>query len=141
MAHSKHIKGDRAELIAAEYFINLGYSVHRNVSGHGPVDMVLIDEDGMGDVILIDVKALSLRTKNGWKVNRSPTKKQQELNVQLIFVNLDTREVLDAMPKKKDKKVDKDYVGPNGKDCFSIEKKAKIIDLKKYKDKLTMSLE
>jgi hypothetical protein len=107
MAHSKHIKGDRAELIAAEYFIDLGYSVHRNMSSHGPVDMVLIDEDGVGDVILIDVKALSLRTKNGWKVNRTPTKKQQELDVQLIFVNLDTKEVYDAMPKKKDKQVDK----------------------------------
>ena len=104
MAHSKHIKGNLAELNAAEHFMNLGYSVHRNMSGHGPVDLVLIDEDGMGDVILIDVKALSLRTKNGWKVNRTPTKKQQELDVQLIFVNLDTREVLDAMPKKKDKK-------------------------------------
>ena len=88
MAHSKHIKGDRAELIAAEYFINLGYSVHRNMSQHGPVDLVIIDEDRTGDVILIDVKALSLRTKNGWKVNRVPTKKQQELDVQLIFVNL-----------------------------------------------------
>ena len=31
MAHSKHIKGDRAELIAAEYFIGLGYSVARSV--------------------------------------------------------------------------------------------------------------
>ena len=108
MAHSKHIKGDRAELIAAEYFISLGYSVHRNMSQHGPVDLVLIDEDGMGDVILIDVKALSLRTKNGWKVNRSPTKKQKELDVQLIFVNLDTREVYDAMPAKKDKQVKTD---------------------------------
>ncbi len=107
MAHAKHIKGDRAELIAAEYFISLGYSVHRNMSSHGPVDMVLIDEDGVGDVILIDVKAVSLRTKNGWKVNRVPTKKQQELDVQLIFVNLDTKEVLDVMPTKKDKKVDK----------------------------------
>ena len=105
MAHSKHIKGDRAELIAAEHFIALGYSVHRNMSGHGPVDLVLIDEDGMGDVILVDVKALSLRTKNGWKVNRSPTKKQKELDVQLIFVNLDTREIYDAMPRKKDKQV------------------------------------
>ena len=75
------------------------------MSGHGPVDLVLIDEDGMGDVILVDVKALSLRTKNGWKVNRVPTKKQQELDVQLIFVNLETREIYDAMPKKKDKKV------------------------------------
>ena len=108
MAHEKHIKGDRAELIAAEYFMSLGYSVHRNMSGHGPVDMVLIDEDGMGDVILVDVKALSLRTKNGWKVSRTLTKKQQELDVQLIFVNLDTREVLDVMPvKEKKKKVNK----------------------------------
>ena len=105
MAHSKHIKGDSAELIAAEHFISLGYSVHKNISGHGPVDLVLIDEDGMGDVILVDVKALSLRTKNGWKVNRSPTKKQKELDVQLIFVNLDTREIYDAMPRKKDKQV------------------------------------
>ena len=112
MAHEKHIKGDRAELIAAEYFMGLGYSVHRNMSGHGPVDMVLIDEDGMGDVILVDVKALSLRTKNGWKVSRTLTKKQQELDEQLIFVNLDTREVLDVMPvkEKKKKKVNKQNV-------------------------------
>ena len=108
MAHSKHIKGDCAELIAAEYFMSLGYSVHRNMSSHGPVDMVLIDEDGMGDVILIDVKALSPRSKNGWKVNRTPTKKQKELDVQLIFVNLETREVYDAMPAKKDKQVKRD---------------------------------
>jgi len=107
MAHSKHIKGDRAELIAAEYFIAIGYSVHRNMSQHGPVDLVLIDEDGTGDVILVDVKAISLRTKNGYKVNRSTTKKQKELDVQLVFVDLDTREVLDAMPTKRTKKVKK----------------------------------
>ena len=107
MAHSKHIKGDRAELIAAEYFINIGYSVHRNMSQHGPVDLVLIDEDGTGDVILVDVKAISLRTKNGYKVNRSTTKKQKELDVQLVFVDLDTREVLDVMPTKRTKKVKK----------------------------------
>ena len=120
MAHAKHIKGDRAELIAAEHFISLGYSVHRNMSGHGPVDLVLIDEDGMGDVILVDVKALSLRTKNGWKVNRVPTKKQQELDVQLIFVNLETREIYDAMPKKRDKKV-KTYTNTKN-----------VVDIKEY---------
>ena len=103
MPHSKHIKGDRAELIAAEYFISLGYSVARNMSQHGPVDLVLIDEDGTGDVILVDVKAISLRTKNGYKVNRTQTKKQKELDVQLAFVDLDTREVLDAMPTKRSK--------------------------------------
>ena len=50
MPHSKHIKGDRAELIAAEFFISLGYSVCRNMSQHGPVDLVLIDEETPGDV-------------------------------------------------------------------------------------------
>ena len=103
MPNSKHIKGDRAELIAAEYFIGLGYSVARNMSQHGPVDLVLIDEEGTGDVILVDVKAISIRTKNGYKVNRVLTKKQKELDVQLIFVDLNTREVLDIVPTKKDK--------------------------------------
>ena len=130
MAHEKHIKGDRAELIAAEYFINLGYSVHKNLSGHGPIDMVLIDEDGTGDVILIDVKAVSLRTKNGWKVNRIPTKKQQELDVQLIFVNLDTKEVMDVLPFKneikKEKKKKQVDVQPD------VEMSKKIIDIKEY---------
>jgi|TARA_R110002050_G_scaffold158102_1_gene286886 hypothetical protein len=105
MPNNKHIKGDRAELIAAEYFISLGYSVARNMSQHGPVDLVLIDEDGTGDVILVDVKAISLRTKNGYKVNRTQTKKQKELDVQLAFVDLETREVLDAMPTKRNKQV------------------------------------
>ena len=100
--NSKHIKGNRAELIAAEYFMNLGYSVHRNMSSHGPVDMVLIDEDSMGEVTLINVKALSLRAKNGWKVNRVPTKKQQELGVELVFVNLDTKEVYGNFPSKNE---------------------------------------
>ena len=130
MAHEKHIKGDRAELIAAEYFINLGYSVHKNLSGHGPIDMVLIDEDGTGDVILIDVKAVSLRTKNGWKVNRTPTKKQQELDVQLIFVNLDTKEVMDVLPFKneikKEKKKKQVDVQPD------VEMSKNIIDIKEY---------
>ena len=118
MPNNKHIKGDRAELIAAEYFIGLGYSVARNMSQHGPVDLVLIDEDGTGDVILVDVKAISLRTKNGYKVNRTTTKKQKELNVQLIFVDLDTREVLDIMPTKRSKQAkqtDMTNVVPFGK--------------------------
>ena len=87
--------------------MGLGYSGHRNMSQHGPVGLVVIDEDGMGDVILVDVKAISLRTKNGYKVNRTLTKKQKELDVHLIFVDLDTREVLDVMPTKRSKKVKK----------------------------------
>ena len=63
--------------------------------------MVILDKDGY--TLLIDVKAISLRTKNGWKVNRVPSKEQKKLGVHLIYVNLDTREVLDEMPTKQKK--------------------------------------
>ena len=97
--NNKHIKGDRAELIAQEFFIKKGFYVFNNISQHGPVDLMIMDNDG--HVMLIDVKALSLRTKNGWKVNRVPTEEQSKLGVQLIFVNLDTKEVLDEVPNKR----------------------------------------
>ena len=97
---NKHIKGDRAELIAQEFFIKKGFYVFNNISQHGPVDMMIMDNDG--HVMLIDVKALSLRTKNGWKVNRTPTKEQSKLGVQLVFVDLDTCNVMEDVPIKKD---------------------------------------
>ena len=100
--NSKHIKGDQAELIAQEYFIKKGYSVFKNISAQGPVDMVILDNDGY--TLLIDVKAISLRSKNGWKVNRVPSEEQEKLGVHLVYVNLDTREVLDEMPSKRKNK-------------------------------------
>tara|TARA_R100001443_G_scaffold45291_1_gene58313 strand:+ start:59 stop:403 length:345 start_codon:yes stop_codon:yes gene_type:complete len=100
--NSKHIKGDQAELIAQEYFIKKGYGVFKNISAQGPVDMVILDNDGY--TLLIDVKAISLRAKNGWKVNRVPSKEQEILGVHLCYVNLDTREVLDKMPTKQNHK-------------------------------------
>ena len=98
--NSKHIKGDRAELIAQEFFIKKGFYVFNNISQHGPVDLMIMDNDG--HVMLIDVKALSLRTKNGWKVNRTPTEEQSKLGVQLVFVDLDTGNVMEDVPMKKD---------------------------------------
>ena len=99
---NKHIKGDRAELIAQEFFIKKGFYVFNNISQHGPVDMMIMDNDG--HVMLIDVKALSLRTKNGWKVNRTPTKEQSKLGVQLVFVDLDTGNVMEDVPTRKNHK-------------------------------------
>ena len=99
--NKKHIKGDQAELIAKEFFIKKGYYVFNNISQHGPADMVVLDNDGY--TLLIDVKAVSLREKNGWKVNRSATEEHKRLGVHLLFVNLDTREVMDQMPIKKKK--------------------------------------
>ena len=100
--NSKHIKGDQAELIAQEFFIEKGYYVFNNISQHGPVDMVVLDKDGY--TLLVDVKAISLRSKNGWKVNRVPSEEQEKLGVHLVYVNLDTREVLDEMPSKRKNK-------------------------------------
>ena len=100
--NKKHIKGDQAELIAQEFFIKKGYGVFKNISAQGPVDMVILDNDGYS--LLIDVKAISLRSKNGWKVNRVPSEEQTRLGVHLVYVNLDTREVLDEMPSKRKNK-------------------------------------
>jgi hypothetical protein len=96
--NKKHIKGDQAELIAQEFFIKKGFYVFNNISQHGPADMCVLDHDGY--IMLVDVKAISLRSKNGWKVNRSPTKEQDKLGIEIVYVNLDTREVLDHMPRK-----------------------------------------
>jgi hypothetical protein len=63
--------------------------------------MVVLDNDGY--TLLIDVKAVSLREKNGWKVTRAPTSEQDRLGVHIVYVNLDTREVMDQMPVKKKK--------------------------------------
>jgi len=60
--------------------------------------MAVLDNDGY--VMLVDVKAVSLREKNGWKVNRTPNKEQERLGIELVYVNLDTREVLDHAPRK-----------------------------------------
>jgi len=96
--NKKHIKGDQAELIAQEFFIKKGFYVFNNISQHGPADMCVLDHDGY--IMLVDVKAISLRSKNGWKVNRAPSKEQDRLGIEIVYVNLDTREVLDHMPRK-----------------------------------------
>ena len=55
--NKKHIKGDQAELIAQEFFIKKGYYVFNNISQHGPVDMVILDNDGY--TLLIKKKRLA----------------------------------------------------------------------------------
>ena len=96
--NNKHIKGDQAELIAQEHFIKQGCYVFKNISQHGPADIAIMDKDG--NMFLIDVKAVSLRSKNGWKVTRSESVEQQRLGIQLIYVDLATRKVYDVLPEK-----------------------------------------
>ena len=120
MNRSKSAKGVMGELTIAAKYIKKGFYVFNNISQHGPADMCVLDHDGY--IMLVDVKAVSLRSKNGWKVNRVPTKKQKELDVQLIFVNLDTKEVMDVLPFRKDiKENDMTNVVPfEGKNVWRI---------------------
>ena len=89
MRFHEHIKGDKAEYIAAMWLWDQGYLVCRNMSQQGPVDLVAIKEH---EVILIDVKSECVRKRDGYKINRSLTQIQKNLGVNILNVNVETGE-------------------------------------------------
>ena len=78
----KH-RGAVNELRATAWLIGLGYEVCRNVSQHGPVDLVAIRGD---EVILIDVKATQLRSDGTTRLYRRRTPLQEWLDVRILLV-------------------------------------------------------
>ena len=89
MRFHEHVKGDKAECIAAMWLWDQGYLVCKNMSQQGPVDLVAIKED---EVILIDVKSECRRKRDGYKINRSLTSIQKVINVKILNVNVETGE-------------------------------------------------
>ena len=89
MRFHEHIKGDKAEYIAAMWLWDQGYLVCRNMSQQGAVDLVAIKEH---EVILIDVKSECVRKRDGYKINRSLTPIQTNLRVNILNVNVETGE-------------------------------------------------
>ena len=89
MRFSEHIKGYKAEYIAAMWLWDQGYLVCKNMSQQGPVDLVAIRET---EVVLIDVKSECRRKRDGYKINRSLTPIQKELGVNILNVNVETGE-------------------------------------------------
>ena len=89
MRFHEHIKGDKAEYIAAMWLWDQGYLVCRNMSQQGPVDLVAIKED---DITLIDVKSECRRKRDGYKINRSLTPIQKTIGVKILNVNVETGE-------------------------------------------------
>jgi Holliday junction resolvase-like predicted endonuclease len=79
MAGSPHHKGMVAELLAIAWLARRGYQVFRNVSRHGPADVIAIKD---GKVTLIDVKAMSRPpgVNNCWVV-ATPSQEQVALGV------------------------------------------------------------
>lgn len=80
--HQKH-KGARSELLACAWLLERGYEVFRNISPHGPIDLVAI-KDGK-DIFYFDVKSTP-PTKHMEYYYAPLTELQQKLRVKPIFV-------------------------------------------------------
>ena len=94
MSSQTHIDGDVCEMIATEYFLRLGYWVFPAVQGSSPIDLVIVDADG---VRLIQVKKDASRINPGRKIasriHRGRSDLQKALDVEMIYVDPNSRSV------------------------------------------------
>ena len=86
----KKVIGDVSEHRAIIKFLKEGYMVFKNVSGTGPIDMVLVHQK-TGEIRKIDVKTTSYRQswKPGTRICRQRTKEQIRLGVEFEFLDKD----------------------------------------------------
>ena len=86
----KKVIGDVNEFKAVIKFLKEGYMVFKNVSGTGPIDMVLVHEK-TGEVRKIDVKTNSYRQsyKPTTRRIRTPSKEQIKLGVEYEYIDKD----------------------------------------------------
>tara|TARA_R100000900_G_scaffold137493_1_gene115916 strand:- start:1594 stop:1869 length:276 start_codon:yes stop_codon:yes gene_type:complete len=86
----KKVIGDISEHRAIIRFWQRGYMVFKNVSGQGPIDLVLVHRE-TGEVRFIDVKTISYRKsyKPGTRITRQRTEEQIRLKVELEYVDKD----------------------------------------------------
>ena len=84
----KKVTGDVNEFKAVIKFLKEGYMVFKNVSGTGPIDMVLVHQK-TGEIRKIDVKTTSYRQswKPGTRICRQRTKEQIRLGVEHEFLD------------------------------------------------------
>lgn len=91
LLHEKHLKGVVSELKATQILINHGFLVYKNVSPHGIVDIIAMDEEG--NMFLIDVKTISFRKKyklpSRKEIRRAPSGSQKKLGVILMIIDGD----------------------------------------------------
>ena len=94
MRDRRHVDGDVAEAICAEYFIRKGYWVFTTAQGSSAVDLVAVNKDGAR---LIQVKKDHLRINPGRskpaRIHRVRSDLQKALGVEMVYVNVKTRKV------------------------------------------------
>jgi|TARA_R100000231_G_C5319689_1_gene163046 hypothetical protein len=91
MNKSKSAKGVMGELTIAAKYIRKGYYVAMAMCPHSPFDLVVVD--GKGNCKLIDAKTVSIRKsgkQTGQRINRMQSKKQQEMNIEIEYVDPET---------------------------------------------------
>ena len=79
------------ELTIAAKYIRKGYYVAMAMCPHSPFDLVVVD--GKGNCKLIDAKTVSIRKRGkqtGQRINRMQSKKQQEMNIEIEYVDPET---------------------------------------------------
>ena len=85
MLISKSAKGMVAELKAIKLLTKQGYWCARSLDPHSPFDIVAVDKKGK--IRLIDVKVNSYRKADKRRINRILSKKQKELNIEIMMVD------------------------------------------------------
>ena len=86
----RKVIGDVNEFKATIKFLKEGYMVFKNVSGVGPIDIVLVHQE-TGEVRKIDVKTTSYRKswKPGTRICRQRKPEQIKLGVEFEFMQKD----------------------------------------------------
>jgi hypothetical protein len=86
----KKVTGDVNEFRAVIKFLKEGYMVFKNVSGTGPIDLVLVHQE-TGEVRKKEVKTTSYRQtwKPGTRIHRQRSKEQVRLGVEFEFLDKD----------------------------------------------------
>tara|TARA_R110002020_G_scaffold348301_1_gene561914 strand:- start:5422 stop:5733 length:312 start_codon:yes stop_codon:yes gene_type:complete len=84
--------GDIAEHYAVTWLWDNGYEVFKNCGCTGPID--IIAKDDKGNLLLLDVKTLSIDNRTcSYVIKNNRTKKQIKLGVQLVGFNPETRKL------------------------------------------------
>lgn len=93
---SKSKKGVVSELSAAADFTKQGFYVAKSLDPQCPFDLVITNQKG--ECCLIDVKSRSTRKTNSYKnkagdvINRSPTKQQKAMGIEIYIHGEDVPE-------------------------------------------------
>ena len=94
MPDQRHVDGDVCELIAAEHFVREGYWVFMASQGASPIDLIAVNENGPR---LLQGKKDTTRINPGRKtparIHRLRSAIQKHLGVEMVYVDVDTREV------------------------------------------------